>query len=517
MLYSIVEYRGARTNRRCGYCKKTSCKFTHGMWAHSLNVEDYQALIDRGWRRSGKYCYKPTMHKTCCPQYAIRCNVQKFRLSKSKKKVAKRMQRFLLNGERKGDVSNSTTSKDDLDVNFSRAKEECIQCQEVDSNNANIETIITTPDVTHTECTADEPTTSKCEKQEASDTNTSGKKLKTKSTKEPEKGAGADPSKPKCKKAKLLRLERKMAKLQDRGENPELLVQKTQEAKSLDDFLPHLHSIPNAKHKLEIRLVSTAKDNEEFHQTRQESLKLYQKYQMAVHGDTLNDCSDQQWTRFLVDTPLNRDPKGPGQGYGSFHNQYWLDDNLLAVGVVDVLPSCVSSVYVYYDPDYAFLSLGVYTALSEIALTRKYHKRFSGLLHYYMGFYVHSCPKMRYKGAYDPSDLLCPETYTWVPLPVCASTLSQTSYARLNVLNGGSPDAVDKEGQISNLNAVRCLYRRGITDYVAYKLHKYMISQNSRFLARTTTEEDEKVLEYSSFVGKTCAQRMLLYRSASDE
>ena len=28
--------------------------FFLGMWAHSLNVEDYQQLIDRGWRRSGE-------------------------------------------------------------------------------------------------------------------------------------------------------------------------------------------------------------------------------------------------------------------------------------------------------------------------------------------------------------------------------------------------------------------------------------------------------------------------------
>jgi hypothetical protein len=28
---------------------------------------------------------------------------------------------------------------------------------------------------------------------------------------------------------------------------------------------------------------------------------------------------------------------------------------------------------------------------------------------YYMGFYIHTCPKMRYKAEYAPSELLCPE------------------------------------------------------------------------------------------------------------
>lgn len=36
---------------------------------------------------------------------------------------------------------------------------------------------------------------------------------------------------------------------------------------------------------------------------------------------------------------------------------------LIAVGVIDILPRCVSSVYLFYDPDYSFLSLGVYSAL----------------------------------------------------------------------------------------------------------------------------------------------------------
>lgn len=54
---------------------------------------------------------------------------------------------------------------------------------------------------------------------------------------------------------------------------------------------------------------------------------------------------------------------GPPQGYGSFHQQYWLDGRLIAVGVLDVLPHCVSSVYFFYDPEYHFLVLGTYGSL----------------------------------------------------------------------------------------------------------------------------------------------------------
>lgn len=42
------------------------------MGTHILTVQDYQALIDRGWRRCGSYCYKSTMDQTCCPMYTIK-------------------------------------------------------------------------------------------------------------------------------------------------------------------------------------------------------------------------------------------------------------------------------------------------------------------------------------------------------------------------------------------------------------------------------------------------------------
>ena len=79
---SIVEYFSGNEGSSCGYCKGKGSSFSHGMWAHTMTVEDYQDLIDRGWRRSGRYCYKPTLNKTCCPQYTIRCDATQFKPSK---------------------------------------------------------------------------------------------------------------------------------------------------------------------------------------------------------------------------------------------------------------------------------------------------------------------------------------------------------------------------------------------------------------------------------------------------
>jgi arginine-tRNA-protein transferase len=135
------------------------------------------------------------------------------------------------------------------------------------------------------------------------------------------------------------------------------------------------------------------------------------KYQIAVHHDTVDELTEEKFVRFLVDTPLRGSPE-----YGSFHQKYYLDEKLIAVAVLDILPNCVSSVYFMYDPAYGELSLGNYSALREIATTYQLSIKIPSLRYYYLGmnyvlmtgYYIHSCSKMRYKARYLPSDLLCP-------------------------------------------------------------------------------------------------------------
>lgn len=55
-----------------------------------------EALIDRGWRRSGCYLYKHEMDKTCCPPYAIRLKASDFVPSKEQQRVSRRLERCIL-------------------------------------------------------------------------------------------------------------------------------------------------------------------------------------------------------------------------------------------------------------------------------------------------------------------------------------------------------------------------------------------------------------------------------------
>lgn len=63
--------------------------------------------------------------------------------------------------------------------------------------------------------------------------------------------------------------------------------------------------------------------------------------------------------------------------------------------------------------EFNFLTLGTYGTLREIDFIQDLCSTHPELNEYYMGFYIHTCQKMRYKGKLQPSYLLCPEIYSW--------------------------------------------------------------------------------------------------------
>ncbi|KAM8784058.1 arginyl-tRNA--protein transferase 1 isoform 8-T8 [Rhynchonycteris naso] len=555
---SLVEYKGLKAGYHCGYCDSEKGKASCGMWAHSMTVQDYQDLIDRGWRRSGKYVYKPVMNQTCCPQYTIRCRPLQFQPSKSHKKVLKKMLKFLANGEiSKGNCEDDPmepTMEDAVAGDVALINKLDIQCDLQRLGDNLKETL-----------EREEKKKGRSAKKEESNEliQSQDKKMKLGSGEPshsvevhlvPKPGQGADLSKPPCRKAKEIRKERKRLKLMRQnpaGEREGAPAQqdplslfppkaKSNQPKSLEDFM--FESLPeNASHKLEVRVVRSSPPSSEFKATMLESYQVYKryqmlihnhapdnptvsqvrlvpvsfedpefkssfsqsfslyvKYQMAIHQDSPDECGKTEFTGFLCSSPLEPEtpPGGPDCGYGSFHQQYWLDGKIIAVGVIDILPHCVSSVYLYYDPDYSFLSLGVYSALREIAFIRQLHEKTPQLSYYYMGFYIHSCPKMKYKGHYRPSDLLCPETYVWVPIEQCLPLLETSKYCRFNQ----DPEAED-EGRSRDPDRLQVFYKKAVMPYGVYKKQ-----QRER-------GAEAAVLQYARLVGQACSERMLLFRN----
>uniref|UniRef100_A0A3P9NWI3 Arginyl-tRNA--protein transferase 1 n=1 Tax=Poecilia reticulata TaxID=8081 RepID=A0A3P9NWI3_POERE len=471
--YTIVEYFGGDDGYRCGYCKNDKGNFSHGMWSHSMTVQDYQDLIDRGWRRSGKYVYKPIMKKTCCPQYTIRCHALNFQPSKSHKKILKKMSKYISKGDlpaAQEDGKKHWRTREPMDSVCEEAgpREPTKVCQSDLKTNSSSSLIL----------------------QFCFDSHSSSSGA----------GLGADPSRPPSRKAKDLRRERRLQKDQKRQHGAGVSPAKpahTNQTKTLEEFISESLE-DSSSDRLEVRLVPVNFEDPQFSASYQQSAALYARYQMAIHGDDPSECRESEFRRFLCDSPLEAEhsPDGPEMGYGSFHQQYWLDGRIIAVGVIDILPTCVSSVYLYYHPDFTSLSLGSYSALREIAFTRKLQKQSTKLCYYYLGFYVHSCPKMRYKGQYRPADLLCPESYTWVSVEQCIPLLNNSRYARLNQ----DPDAGDSQA-VKDVGRALVLHKRTVMPYIVY---------SRKFKGRSDTAE---VQEYASLVGQDCAERILLYRS----
>ncbi|KAG9087102.1 Arginyl-tRNA--protein transferase 1, partial [Ceratobasidium sp. UAMH 11750] len=188
-------------------------------------------------------------------------------------------------------------------------------------------------------------------------------------------------------------------------------------------------------HRFEVTLEPSSFTDEKY--------QLYVQYQESIHDDTGNTPSG--FTRFLVESAIRLEPieyKNPPAEpspyplpthYGSYHQMYRVDGELVAIGVIDILPGCVSSVYFMYAEGWGSWSLGKISAIREATLAKELHDAGADIVDsLYMGFYIHSCPKMKYKGEYDPSYLLDPESYTWHPLKDWIPLLNEHEYSTLN-------------------------------------------------------------------------------------
>lgn len=131
-----------------------------------------------------------------------------------------------------------------------------------------------------------------------------------------------------------------------------------------------------------------------------EHLRLYARYQQDQHDKDGQQADEESYARFLIDTVADtweltwRDKAGA----------------LVAVGIVDVVGDGVSTVYFYWDPALRDLSLGVYSALWEIDLCRRWGKQY-----YYLGYLVRGSRTMSYKSQYSGGEVW--DGRRWVEVP----------------------------------------------------------------------------------------------------
>ncbi|MCD8544751.1 MAG: arginyltransferase [Sulfurospirillum cavolei] len=80
---------------------------------------------------------------------------------------------------------------------------------------------------------------------------------------------------------------------------------------------------------------------------------------------------------------------------------YFYEDKLIGVDLIDFLDDGISSIYFFYDPDFAHLSLGRLSIYEQLILAKEY-----GLEWIYLGYYVENCQSLKYKGNYRPYQIL---------------------------------------------------------------------------------------------------------------
>ncbi|XWS07651.1 hypothetical protein CRYUN_Cryun41cG0007700 [Craigia yunnanensis] len=453
----------------CGYCKSSGLtSISHGLWAHSITVNDYQDLLDRGWRRSGCFLYKPEMERTCCPSYTIRLKASDFVPSKEQLRVYRRMQRFLdgtLEVRKPSELTDNPNASKHTGSSVhhtvsSSVGNESFSCGNKGENKPEefMHHLFDQIDkVVHTYIESGEfPSGIQLPKAAVKKVSHAKRKLSVEGSEDllyscniSFQIAAALRRKLSAEDMQQLRMSRQSAEENDLS--PKFIAEKL--ACSLNQLANisglsiracngHLNFYSAAKKDGDVQIVSLpeesgsgsksscAKKSSEHPQGQKRKLEirlkrssfdpeeyaLYRRYQIKVHNDTPDRVTESSYRRFLVDTPLlfvspSADGMAPPCGFGSFHQQYIIDGKLVSVGVIDILPRCLSSKYLFWDPDYAFLSLGKYSSLQEIGWVKENQAYIASLQYYYLGYYIHSCSKMRYKAAYCPSELLCPLRY----------------------------------------------------------------------------------------------------------
>ena len=489
----------------CGYCNGTrrGTRATFGLIAETLDVYDYDDMINRGFRRSGTYCYAATPIQTadmCCAQYAIRLNVKRFKPTKSQRNTANKLKRLT-----EPPIAATTATppppkrvRRSLDgaVNTVRvAVERLLRAFGADDSvvrSISSKTRVYTRDDVNGTTNAVALITAQYKERAPTDIGAAlADAIKhSASTNKFVTDAHFDQSAPQLK---LI-----------------LAASDNDDAKSDDDTLAPpstststftlTAAFPSA-HSLQVSLHASAFDAESF--------CLYRRYQTAVHGDAPEEVSERGYTRFLCKSPLT----SATPPYGSYHQRYRVDGKLIAVSVIDILPTCISSVYVFYDPTFTLFSLGAVTALRDIESVQKLGAAFPRIEYYVLGLYIHSCSKMRYKAEYAPSELLCPLRLSWHDYTLAQRMLERSDVVMFSdaaALTAADEYRFDRRHVLEQWKRRRQGARDDISNIPVVMPGARSVIRIKSIESRIRGEFEDLLIEYAAVVGKALAHKLLV-------
>ncbi len=686
---SVVYVLGESTSD-CGYCgarrssdgkgsgrksgnSRSETSVSYGMHAEVLSVQTYQALLDRGWRRSGKWLYKPVLEKTCCQLQAIRLEVEKYESSASQRRVRKRWERYLLGGGQGQGVEESDCtgciydplveksvagSDGTLSDGTDRLSVDMVEDAEGDvEGDAEMEPkrprsplgvdaglgiaakgglatsledkagTLMTPNGKLVECAGKEykwkrqrsipclgsllsddqaemspslgfteklrvDSVSAAEPVDIQEVKTAVKRALTNAVAiAKQDGEIPDLEYPdvvlKCASEGLKKVhgsdlvlssgiafaisgkitswnmkhggvavdgmtsegvatcllkhttleERWRVSLRQVGGHVNVFCALAKAVEAASTFRsgtgdsqgtkkarkpPPMPAVENLMAKKAFRVVTVPSSHPDIPEVE---FELFKKYQTIHHNDA--DVSLKSFKRFLCDSPLipvSREecPSAPTCGYGSFHQQYWVGDQLVAVGVVDVLPKCLSSKYFFWDPSMAKLSLGTLASLLEIEWVKDQAAQAPEFRYYYLGYYLHDCHRMKYKASFAPSELLCPLTYRWVPISSIADDLDRglppwnmkghgtegtgRTHASCIPIEGDAVEGINEADEIDNVSLAITFPD---SQRKAWKVMPFRVVQELGLIRSGAKELSQAIRQWRDMVGPVCCSNML--------
>jgi arginyl-tRNA---protein transferase len=457
-----------------------------------MRPSSYEALMCRGWRRSGTIVYLPDNATTCCPQHSIRLPVADFCMNKEQKKVLRKMKSLLQ--EERNTIDQPQTKQRVNDAVMAFLARNGVLASLVRETQTQLDYLLPEGDSFKTETMP--PIRYKLHGLTTNGTTSTVASL----------------SCPVC----TVLAARKVIDKPAAAILANRLAQRLQSSQDMSSIISSISSTTAGMLRVEVNVPNealAAADRSTHHDplaawfhskgmtvptdrsiqintlpatesaaTDPRVHQLYWDYQEAVHGDvhplkssstsssatTTTATTDEnqhngRGSSVAVDAramPMLERTYGAGsssssssssgqqpvpwQAFASFwdflvhsplgsstiHQRYTIGDALVAVGVLDILPTGISSVYCFYDPTFAKLvPLGTYTAIQEIEYTRSLQRPY-----YYLGYYIESNPKMNYKGDYIGSQIRCTTTGEWVGVDDARKVLRCDERARLIVV-----------------------------------------------------------------------------------
>ena len=462
-----IQFAPADQWTKCAYCDNPAGDRYDYFLCTDMSVDLLDELVENGWWRTGHVVFKPCFPVVCCPGYSMRMPVREFRPNKAHRRVIRKWDKFLHDGDSRWDDRNHNDQQTSKSPSQDGTEE-----QDTSQETAEMEG---RPELVHTavaNAIADKegvgerwsgPESPKqMAEPEGEEASQPQNRQRNKVAKPVRPGLGPDPSKPPCRKAKQLRAERRKKKLEERVVGSSTPAPKprpeSQAAPSLHDLLATYRgaaagSRGGYRHKLEVKLLPCNPRSPELKRTLHKAYQLYDKFQDTIHpGKTrFQSASEFEWG--FMNSPV-RNP--PTHLAGSYHMHYYLDDELVMISILDILPKYFVSIYFIYDPDIRFTVPGIFTILVEIDFIQQLSQERPAPTYFALGYYNHSSPKVNYKKQFKPQEVLCNETNVFVPLDAAIPKLLLKPYIRLM-----SDEVPEKEGRTApienltiNLNGV---------------------------------------------------------------